>query len=132
MIKNRNVDPKAGIALSKLESLANATISAQTSTASLATTDFGKVVTNTGAGDTIVLTLPAAASVAGLSLKVQITVAQIVSLSPASTEAIYLGGDGVVNKDLNIAGVVGNYVDIISDGSNYLVTGYSGVVTKEG
>ena len=131
MIKNRNIDPKAAIALSKLETLANATVSAQTATADLATTDFGKVVTNTGAQGTIVLTLPAAASVAGLSMRVQITVAQIVSLSPAATEAVYLGGDGVDDKDLSIAGVIGNYADIYSDGSNYLVTNYSGVLTKE-
>jgi hypothetical protein len=58
-------------------------------------------------------------------------VAQIVSLSPVSTEAIYLGGSGVVNKDLNIAGVIGNFVDLYSDGVNFLVGNYSGVVTKE-
>jgi len=44
---------------------------------------------------------------------------------------VYLGGDGAVNKDLSIAAVIGNYVDIFSDGANYLVTGYSGVATKE-
>jgi len=62
---------------------------------------------------------------------VQLTVAQSVSLSPAATGKIFLGGDGVANKDLVIAGVIGNYADIYCDGTNYLVVGYSGVLTKE-
>ena len=110
---------------------ANATVKAQAGTANLAAADFPKINTNTGAGGAIVLTLPAASAVAGLSTKIQVTVAQQVSLSPASTEAVYLGGSGVANKDLVIAGVIGNYCDVYSDGVQYLVLGYSGVVTKE-
>lgn len=110
---------------------ANATVKAQDATANLAAADFPKNNTNTGALDTIVLTLPAAASVAGLACKIQITAAQIVSLSPAATEAIYLNGSGVDDKDLNIAGVVGNYCDFYSNGENFLVTDYNGVLTKE-
>ena len=110
---------------------ANMTVKAQAATASLAAADFPKVNTNTGAGGAIVLTLPAASAVAGQSCKIQITVAQQVSLSPAATDAVYLGGSGVDDKDLVIAGVIGNYCDVYSDGANYLVLGYSGVVTKE-
>lgn len=132
MIRNRNIDPKANIALSKIQSLAAATVVAKAATATLTASDFDKVITNTGSSGTVVLTLPAARSVAGRAIKIQLTVAQIVSLSPASTEAVYLGGDGVVNKDLDIAGVIGNYVDVYSDGTKYLVLGYSGVLTKEG
>jgi hypothetical protein len=44
---------------------------------------------------------------------------------------VYLGGDGVDDKDLNIAGVIGNYADVYSNGSDYVVTTYSGVLTKE-
>ncbi len=131
MIKDRNIAPLADILPSKIKSLANGTVAAKAATATLTTSDFDKVITNTGSSGTVVLTLPAARSVKGRSLKIQVTVAQIVSLSPAATEAVFLGGDGVVNKDLDIAGVIGNYVDVFSDGSNYLVTGYSGVVTKE-
>ena len=131
MIKDRNIDPRANIAISKIKTLANGTVSAQADTATLTSSDFDKVITNTGASDAITLTLPAAQDVEGQSIKVQLTAAKIVNLSPASTEAIYLWGDGVVNKDLIIAGVIGNYVDIHSDGTQYLVTGYSGVVTKE-
>ena len=109
----------------------NATIAAKSATATLTAADFGKNVTNTGASGATVLTLPAASAVRGLSARFQSTVAQQVSLSPLAAEAVFLGGNGVVNKDLVIAGVIGNYVDVYSDGTRYLVTGYSGVVTKE-
>lgn len=109
----------------------NATVVAKTATGNLTATDFGKNITNTGATDAIILTLPAASTVAGKAMRVQLTVAKNVSLSPAATEKVFLGGDGVANKDLVIAGVIGNYADIYCDGKDYLVVGYSGVVTKE-
>ena len=77
------------------------------------------------------MTLPSALSVASQCMRFYITAAQQVSLSPTSTESIFLAGSGVVNKDLVIAGVIGNYVDVYSDGANFYVTSYSGVVTKE-
>lgn len=110
----------------------NATVAAKAATANLAAADFGKNITNTGAGDAIVLTLPAAATVSGKAMRVQLTVAKNVSLSPAATEKVFLGGDGVANKDLVIAGVIGNYADIYCDGTDYFVVSYSGVLTKEG
>jgi len=110
---------------------ADAAVSAQASTASLAITDYGKNITNTGASGTVVLTLLAAALAAGMSFRVQITAAQIVRLLPATGEKIYLGGSGVASKYLNVAAVIGNYVDVYCDGEKYLVTGYSGVITKE-
>ena len=131
MIKNRNIAEDAKIAVSKIDFLANGTVNAKTATATLDRDDFNTVITNTGAQWTIVLTLPAASVVKGKILKVQLTVAQIVSLSPIATDAIYLGWDGVDDKDLSIAGVIGNYVDIVSNGTDYLVTSYSGVATKE-
>ncbi|MBN2118506.1 MAG: hypothetical protein JW730_18175 [Anaerolineales bacterium] len=109
----------------------NAAVSAQATTASLVIADYGKNITNTGASGTIVLTLLAAASAAGKSLRIQITNANIVRLLPQAGEAIYLGGSGVVTKYLNIAAVIGNYCELYCDGERYLVTGYSGVVTKE-
>lgn len=110
---------------------ANATVKAQAATANFAAADFPKNNTNTGAGGAIVLSLPAASAVAGQSTRIQVTVAQGISLSPTSTQAVFLGGDGVVNKDLVIAGVIGNYADVYSDGEQYLVLSYSGAVTKE-
>lgn len=91
----------------------------------------GKIITNTGSSGTVVLTLPAAATVAGCAFKVQVTVAQIVRCTPASGEKVFLGGDGVASKYLNIAAVIGNFCDVYSDGVDYIVGAYSGVVTKE-
>jgi len=110
---------------------ANAPVEAHAATDSIVAADFGKNNTNTGAGGTTVHTMPAASTVPGQVIRFQLTAAQIMSLSPASADAIFLGGDGVNNKDVNIAGVIGNYCDVWSDGDNYHVIGYSGVVTKE-
>lgn len=108
-----------------------ASVVAKTASGNITSTNFNKNITNTGASGTIALALPAAASYAGKVLRVQITVAQIVRLTPASGEAIYLGGSGVAGKYLQIAGVIGNFADIYCDGTQWLVTGYSGVLTKE-
>jgi hypothetical protein len=107
------------------------TIEAHAANDTLVAADFGKVNTNTGAGAGITLTLPAAATVAGCALKVQLTVAQVVQLVPASGEKIYLGGSGVADKYCQIAGVIGNYIDLHSDGVDYVVDNYSGVATKQ-
>lgn len=109
-----------------------ATVKANATTAVVATADYPKNNTNTGATGTIALTLPAAADVKGKFARFQVTAAQIVQLVPASGEKIYLGGDGVADKYLQIAGVIGNYADIYSDGTDYLVMGYAGVLTKQG
>ncbi len=107
------------------------TVSAQAATATLVAGDFGKILTNTGAGGAIVLTLPAASAVAGQSIKVQLTVAQTVTLTPVTGEKVWLGGSGVASKYLLGAGVIGNYAVLVSDGVGYFVTDYAGVWTKE-
>jgi len=109
----------------------SATVVAKAADDTLDITDFGKNLTNTGAGATVVLTLPAASAVAGMSTRVQVTAAQIVRVDPNGTEKIYLGGDGAAGKYLNIAAVIGNYADIYCDGVDFHVTAYSGVLTKE-
>jgi predicted RecA/RadA family phage recombinase len=108
-----------------------ATVVAEAASAAIAAADFDKIHTNTGAAAGIVLTLPAAATVAGRAIKVQLTAAQTVTLTPAAGEKVYLGGSGVASKYCLIAGVIGNFLDLASDGTDYLVVGYSGVVTKE-
>lgn len=107
------------------------TVKANANTAAVAVADFMKNNTNTGASGAIVLTLPSAASVKDQVCRIQLTVAQTVTLTPASGEKIYLGGSGVASKYLLIAGVIGNYAHIYSDGASYFVTNYSGVLTKE-
>src|ERR1051326_9540477 len=69
-----------------------ASVEANSGSGTLTSANFNKIQTNTGALDVIVLTLPAAASLAGSHLKVQVTAAQDVTLTPASGEKIYLGG----------------------------------------
>lgn len=110
---------------------ADATVSAQAATATLTTSALFCNVTNTGASGTIVLTLPAANTCREGVIRFAVTAAQIVRVDPSGTEKIYLSGDGVAGKYLNIAGVIGNYADIYCDGTNWMVTNYSGVLTKE-
>jgi hypothetical protein len=108
-----------------------ATVEANAATGALTVANFGKIQTNTGASGAIVLTLPAASTVAGCAIKFQLTVAQTVTLTPASGEKVYLGGSGVASKYALIAGAIGNFVDLFCDGVDFLIVNYSGVVTKE-
>lgn len=104
---------------------------AYTGDATLVAADLNKNVTNTGASGTVVLTLPAVTGLTGYILHVEVTAAQIVRLLPVSGTAIALGGSAVVTKYLNIAGVIGNMVDVYCDGTRWLVVNRDGVITKE-
>jgi len=106
-------------------------VTANAATATMTAAAFTNNNTNTGASGTIVLTLPSARAVPNRTLRFYVTVAQIVRLLPVTGEKIYLAGSGVASKYLNIAAVIGNFVDVYSDGIDFIVTGYSGVVTKE-
>ena len=108
-----------------------ATVKAQAATADLQDYDFAKNNTNTGAGGAIVLTLPNASKVKEQQMRVYLTVAQNVTLTPQTGEKIYLAGSGTASKYLLIAGTIGNYANIYCDGTAFYVTNYSGVVTKE-
>jgi hypothetical protein len=108
-----------------------ATVTAKAADATLTVANFGTIITNTGAGATVTLTLPKAADCCGCVIKIQLTAAQIVRLLPVTGEKVYLGGSGVASKYLNIAAVIGNYADVFSDGEDFNVLGYSGVLTKE-
>ena len=109
-----------------------ATVLAKTANYTVLAADFGKVITNTGASGAITLTLPAASTVSGKTVKIAALAAQIVNISPAATDGIFLNGSGVDNKDVIIAGVIGNSVTIKSNGTNYEAYYANGVVTKEG
>lgn len=109
-----------------------ATVVAKAADATLTTANVsGNNITNTGASGTITLTLPSAANAAGCAVRIQLTVAQIVRADPSGTEKVYLGGDGAAGKYVQIAGVIGNSAVLYSDGVDWLVTSYSGVLTKE-
>ena len=128
-VKGGTADDNGAVVIPQIS--ATATVSAQASTATLTTAIAGQIITNTGAGGAVVYTLPSASSMAGKTFKVKVLVAQQVSLSPIATDAVYLAGSGVVNKDLVIAGVIGNEVTVYSDGTYYHAYFPNGVVTKE-
>jgi hypothetical protein len=67
-------------------------VSAQASTATVTNAIAEKNLTNTGAGGAITLTLPAASTMTGKYFVVTVLVAQIVNLSPAATDGIFLNG----------------------------------------
>lgn len=111
--------------------LATAPVEANTEDATLGVSNFGKVQSNTGATGIVALTLPSAASVAGLVVRLQITEGQPLKAVPASGEKIYLAGSGAASKYLLIAGSLGSFAELISDGVVYHVTKCNGVLTKE-
>lgn len=100
-----------------------------TITAALAATT--PLYTNAAAIGAVVFTLPAASAVPGVSMKFAVTAAQTVTLTPASGGKIFLNGSGVADKYVLIAGAIGNFADIFSDGVDWIVVNYSGVLTKQ-
>ena len=110
---------------------ADADVTALASATTLDADDFMVNLTNTGSTGTLEHQLPAASTVKGEVLHFQLTAAEIVRLQPPSGGGVYLGGSGVADKYVQVAGVIGNYIDLYSDGSTYHVVGYAGVVTKE-
>jgi hypothetical protein len=136
MIKSRNIELDKALVNNSTNFLApsvnpkTATVVTKTADYTVLSTDFGKIFNNTGDTGSQTLTLPGAAAVAGKSLKIACTAAQDIVLDPG-TGKIWLNGSGVADKTLTIAGVIGNFCEIYSDGTDYIVTNYSGVVTKE-
>lgn len=108
-----------------------ATVTTKTADYTIKASELDSIFDNTGDAGTMVLTLPAVKDSVGKCLTVNILAAQIVRLLPVTGEAVNLNGSAVVTKYLNIAGVIGNYADLFCDGKQWIVTGYSGVVTKE-
>jgi hypothetical protein len=109
----------------------NATATALTTATTLTSSHYNVNLTNTGASATREHALLPAADVKGKMIHFQLTAAQIVRLQPSSGESVYLGGSGVADKYVQVAGVIGNYISLYSDGTTYHVVGYAGVVTKE-
>lgn len=115
-------------------------LNARTATVTTKTADYTVTVAdlalptifnNSGDTGTMVLTLPSVASAKGKVIRVHLLAAQIVRLLPQTGEAVNYNGSAVVTKYLNIAGVIGNYVEAFCDGSQWVVTQANGVVTKE-
>jgi len=96
--------------------------------------DFGKWMTNEGDNGAIVFTLPAydADEHEGKVIGFKALAAQQISVSPNSANMIFLAGDGVANKDLVIAGTIGNFAVIAGYNGAWHCVQANGVVTKEG
>ena len=137
MIKARNIDLDKTLSNKTVKRVfpsvdpKSATVTAKTADYTVIAAEFDSIFTNTGDTGAQVLTLPAATTVADKGLRVAVTAAYTITLTPASGEKIFLNGSGVASKYLLVAGVVGNFVEVYSDGTDYIVTNYSGVVTKE-
>jgi hypothetical protein len=89
------------------------------------------IFNNAGDSGTLVWTLPAVALSKGKVARFHSLAAQIMRLLPQTGEAVNLHGSAVVTKYLNIANVIGNYVEVYCDGTQWIVTDQAGVITKE-
>lgn len=108
-----------------------ATVVAKTSNYTVTAADFGKIITNTGASGALTHTLPAASTVTGKIIRFATLAAQIVNLSPAAADGVFLNGSGVDDKDLVMPGTIGTAVTLYSNGVNYEAYDVSGLCTKE-
>jgi hypothetical protein len=116
------------------------TVDARTATIVTKTADYTVTVAdlstptifNNAADDgTQTLSLPAVALAKGKVIRAHCLAAQIIRLDASGTESINLHGSAVAGKYVQLAGVIGNYIELFCDGTQWIVTGYSGVVTKE-
>lgn len=110
-----------------------ATVTTKTADYTITAADLALPTIFNNAGDTgtLVYTLPAVAASKGKVVRVHSLAAQIQRLLPQTGEAVNLHGSAVVSKYLNIANVIGNFVELYCDGSQWIVTALAGVVTKE-
>lgn len=137
MIKSKNIELDKALVNKTVKIIApsvnpkKATVTTKTANYTVTASEFDSIFNNTWDTDALVLTLPSAASVADKGLMVAVTAAQSITLTPATGEKIFLNGSGVESKYCLIAWVIGNFVEIYSDGVDYIVTNYSWVVTKQ-
>lgn len=110
-----------------------ATVVAKTSnyTVTMADLAMPTIVNNTGAGGNINLTLPKARLARGKVLRAHALAAQTIRLAPQTGEAVNYNGAAVVTKYCQLAGVIGNSIEVFSDGTQWVVTKGNGVITKE-
>jgi hypothetical protein len=116
------------------------TLDARTATVATKTADYTVTIAdleaptifdNAGDAGTQVLTLPAVALAKGKVIRAHALAAQIIRLDPQAGEAVNYNGSAVVSKYVNLAGVIGNYIELFCDGTQWVVTQSNGVVTKE-
>lgn len=116
------------------------TIDARTATVTVKTADYTITVAdlntptifnNTGDAGNLVYTLPSVASSKGKVVRIHALAAQTQQADPQAGEAVNYNGSAVVSKYAQLAGVIGNYMELFCDGTQWIVTQANGVVTKE-
>lgn len=111
-----------------------ATVTTKTADYTVTVDDLAKptIFNNTGDTGVQVLTLPAVADAKGKVIRAHALAAQAIRLDPQTGEAVNYNGSAVVSKYVDLAGVIGNYIELFCDGTEWIVTQANGVVTKEG
>lgn len=116
------------------------TIDVRTATVTTKTADYTITVAdlatptifnNLGDAGNLVYTLPAVANSKGKVVRIHALAAQTQQADPQSGEAVNYNGSAVVSKYAQLAGVIGNYMELFCDGTQWIVTQANGVVTKE-
>lgn len=110
-----------------------ATVAAKTADYTVTITDLRKptIFNNTGAGGTITLSLPPISTAAFKVIRAHALAAQIIRLDANGTEVVNYNGSVVAGKYVQLAGVIGNFIELFCDGRQWIVTQSNGVVTKE-
>lgn len=93
--------------------------------------DLPTIFNNTGDSGNLVYTLPAVASSKGKVVRIHALAAQTQQADPQAGEAVNYNGSAVVSKYAQLAGVIGNFMELYCDGTQWIVTQANGVVTKE-
>lgn len=110
-----------------------ATVAAKTSDYTVDISDLKKptIFNNTGAAGNVTLTLPAVKVGKYKVVRAYCLAAQTIQVKPATGEVVNFNGNAVASKYAQLAGVIGNYIELFCDGYQWVVTKSSGVVTKE-
>lgn len=110
-----------------------ATVVTKTADYTVTLADLAKptIFNNTGDTGNQVLTLPAVAGAKGKVVRVHALAAQTIQVKPQSAEAVNYNGSAVVAKYVQLAGTIGNFMELFCDGTQWIVTQANGVVTKE-
>ena len=88
---------------------------------------FGNILFNSAA---MVPTLPAAASYPYDIIRFDTAHASTITVTPASGESIKFAGVGTADSTLILAAVVGNFVELYSNGTNWVVSDAAGGLSR--